>query len=101
MRDRRGGGDPPRAGERRLGGPPVGLPYFPLTPTFPWLGPLGRPPLPTKWSIDFGEPIDLREHGPDDADDPILVNRIVESVRETLQRMVDGRLARRRSIWFG
>jgi 1-acyl-sn-glycerol-3-phosphate acyltransferase len=82
-------------------GRPFGLPYLPLTPTFPWLGPLGLVPLPTKWSIDFGEPIDLSQHGPDDADDPILVNRIVESVRETLQGMVDGRLARRRSIWFG
>jgi 1-acyl-sn-glycerol-3-phosphate acyltransferase len=82
-------------------GRPFGLPYFPLTPTFPWLGPLGLVPLPTKWSIDFGEPIDLGEHGPQGAEDPILVNRIAESVRERIQRMVDGRLARRRSIWFG
>jgi 1-acyl-sn-glycerol-3-phosphate acyltransferase len=82
-------------------GRPFGLPYFPLTPTFPWLGPLGVVPLPTKWSIDFGEPIDLSEHGPEGAEDPILVNRISESVRATLQRMVDGRLARRRSVWFG
>jgi len=82
-------------------GRPIGLPYFPLTPTFPWLGPLGVVPLPTKWSIDFGEPIDLGDHGPEDADDPILVNRISEEVRSTIQRMVDGRLARRRSVWFG
>ena len=82
-------------------GRPFGLPYFPLTPTFPWLGPLGLVPLPTKWSIDFGEPIDLSAHGPEAAQDPILVNRIAENVRATLQRMVDGRLARRRSIWFG
>jgi 1-acyl-sn-glycerol-3-phosphate acyltransferase len=82
-------------------GRPFGLPYFPLTPTFPWLGPLGLLPLPTKWSIDFGEPIDLGEHGPEGAEDPILVNRIAESVRETIRRMVEGRLARRRSIWFG
>jgi 1-acyl-sn-glycerol-3-phosphate acyltransferase len=82
-------------------GRPFGLPYFPLTPTFPWLGPLGVVPLPTKWSIDFGEPVDLSGYGPEGAEDPILVNRISESVRETLQRMVDGRLARRRSVWFG
>jgi 1-acyl-sn-glycerol-3-phosphate acyltransferase len=82
-------------------GKPFGLPYFPLTPTFPWLGPLGVVPLPTKWSIDFGEPIDLEEHGPEGAEDPILVNRIAENVRATLQRMIDGRLARRRSVWFG
>ncbi|HXK09970.1 MAG TPA: lysophospholipid acyltransferase family protein [Vicinamibacteria bacterium] len=82
-------------------GRPIGLPYFPLTPTFPWLGPLGVVPLPTKWSIDFGDPIDIEGRGPEDAEDPILVNRISEKVRSTIQRMVDGRLARRRSIWFG
>ena len=82
-------------------GRPFGLPYFPLTPTFPWLGPLGIVPLPTKWSIDFGEPVDLSGYGPEGAEDPILVNRISESVRASLQRMVDGRLARRRSVWFG
>jgi len=82
-------------------GKPFGLPYFPLTPTFPWLGPLGVVPLPTKWSIDFGEPIDVSSYGPEAADDPILVNRISEDVRTTIQKMVDGRLARRRSVWFG
>jgi 1-acyl-sn-glycerol-3-phosphate acyltransferase len=82
-------------------GRPFGLPYFPLTPTFPWLGPLGVVPLPTKWSIDFGDPIDLGDCGPAAADDPILVNGISEEVRSTIQRMVDSRLRRRRSIWFG
>jgi 1-acyl-sn-glycerol-3-phosphate acyltransferase len=82
-------------------GRPLGFPYFPITPTFPLLGPLGLAPLPTKWSIDFGDPLDLREHGPEAADDPILVNRLAEQVRSTIQRMIDGRLARRRSVWFG
>jgi 1-acyl-sn-glycerol-3-phosphate acyltransferase len=82
-------------------GRPFGLPYFPLTPTFPWLGPAGFVPLPTKWSIDFGDPVDLGGHGPEGADDPILVNRLSEEVRSAIQRMVDSRLARRRSIWFG
>jgi 1-acyl-sn-glycerol-3-phosphate acyltransferase len=82
-------------------GRPLGFPYFPITPTFPLLGPLGLVPLPTKWSIDFGDPLDLSEHGPKAADDPILVNRLSEQVRSSIQRMIDGRLARRRSIWFG
>ena len=34
-----------------------GLPYFPITPAFPWLGPLGAIPLPSKWIVEFGEPI--------------------------------------------
>ena len=82
-------------------GKPLGLPYFPLTPTFPWLGPLGAVPLPSKWSIDFGDPLPMAGHGPEAADDPIVVNRLAEQVRATIQRMIDGRLARRRSIWFG
>lgn len=82
-------------------GKPFGLPYFPLTPTFPWLGLLGTIPFPTKWSIDFGEPLDLSRYPKDAADDPILVNRLSEQVRQQIQTIIDGRLARRRSIWFG
>ena len=82
-------------------GRPLGLPYFPLTPSFPWLGPLGVVPLPTRWSIEFGEPLDVQPYGPEGADDPILVNRLAEQVRSTIQGMIDGRLARRRSVFFG
>lgn len=82
-------------------GKPFGLPYWPLTPTFPWLGPLGVIPLPSKWSIDFADPIPVDSYGPEAADDPILVNRLTQEVRSTVQRMIDGRLARRRSVWFG
>jgi 1-acyl-sn-glycerol-3-phosphate acyltransferase len=82
-------------------GRPFGLPYFPITPTFPLLGPLGVVPLPTKWTIDFGDPLDLSEYGPEGAKDPILVNRLSQQVRETIQGMIDGRIARRRSVWFG
>jgi 1-acyl-sn-glycerol-3-phosphate acyltransferase len=82
-------------------GRPLGLPYFPITPTFPWLGPLGFVPLPTKWSIDFADPIPMDGYGPGAADDPILVNQLAQDIRETIQRMIDGRLARRRSVWFG
>jgi len=82
-------------------GRPFGLPYFPITPTFPALGPLGLVPLPTKWSIDFGDPLDLSPYGPEAAGDPILVNRLSQQVRETVQGMIDGRVARRRSVWFG
>jgi hypothetical protein len=43
----------------------------------------------------------LDEYGPEAADDPILVNHISEEIRATLQAMIDGRIARRRSVWFG
>jgi 1-acyl-sn-glycerol-3-phosphate acyltransferase len=82
-------------------GRPLGLPYLPITPTFPLLGPLGVIPLPTKWSIDFADPIPMAAYGPEGAEDPILVNRLSEQVRSTIQHMVDSRLARRRSVWFG
>ena len=91
----------PNLAQANFIGRPFGLPYFPLTPTFPWLGPLGVIPLPTKWSIDFGEPLDLSHYPKDAADDPILVNRLSEKVRQQIQTLIDGRLARRRSIWFG
>jgi 1-acyl-sn-glycerol-3-phosphate acyltransferase len=82
-------------------GKPIGLPYLPITPTFPLLGPLGVVPLPTKWSIDFADPMPMDPYGPEGAEDPILVNRLSERIRSTVQRMVDSRLARRRSVWFG
>ena len=47
----------PMVGNSRTLARLLGVPYFPLTPTFPWLGPLGLLPLPTKWTIQFGEPI--------------------------------------------
>jgi 1-acyl-sn-glycerol-3-phosphate acyltransferase len=62
----------------------LGLPYFPVTPTFPWLGPLGLVPLPSKWLIQFCAPIPtahLTEH----ADDPMVVYNLADQVRETIQ----------------
>jgi 1-acyl-sn-glycerol-3-phosphate acyltransferase len=91
----------PKIGSMDWVGRPFGLPYVPITPTFPALGPLGVVPLPSKWSIEFAEPVDARQYGPQAADDPILVNRLSEQVRGTVQRMLDARLARRQSVWFG
>jgi 1-acyl-sn-glycerol-3-phosphate acyltransferase len=64
----------------------LGLPYFPLTPTFPWLGPLGMVPLPSKWIIEFGEPIRTDELEPSAADDPMLVFNLADEVKETIQQ---------------
>ena len=91
----------PKIGSIDWVGKPLGLPYVPITPTFPALGPLGVVPLPSKWWIDFAEPIDVAAHGREGADDPILVNRLSEQVRSTVQGMVDDRLARRESVWIG
>ena len=67
----------------------LGVPYVPVTPTFPLLGPLGLLPAPTKWRIQFGEPLDLSSHGPEAADDEILVGKLAERVRATIQGMLD------------
>lgn len=80
----------------------VGIPYLPITPTFPWLGPLGLVPLPSKWTIRFGAPMDFAsQYGAAAADDRILVNRLSEQVRVKIQEMVDETLAQRRSVLFG
>lgn len=79
----------------------LGMPFFPLTPTWPWLGPLGLAPLPTKWSIDFGEPITLHDYDSRAASNPAVVARLSDQVRMTIQRMLLERLARRRSIFRG
>jgi 1-acyl-sn-glycerol-3-phosphate acyltransferase len=80
----------------------LGLPYFPLTPTFPWLGLAGLLPLPTKWRIVFGAPLDLAaEYGADAHEDELLVNRLKEHVRERVQRMLVEALRARDSVFTG
>lgn len=78
-----------------------GLPYLPVTPTFPLLGPLGLLPAPTKWRIRFGEIVRFDEYGPDAADDPVLVGKLADRVRAGIQQMLDGSVAERKSVWFG
>jgi len=78
----------------------TGLPYFPISPTFPWLGLLGLVPLPTKWYIDFGEPIILDGYGPDAGQNLVLVSQLSDQVRNTVQEMIHGRLAQRNSVFF-
>jgi 1-acyl-sn-glycerol-3-phosphate acyltransferase len=73
----------------------VGAPYFPITPTFPALGPLGALPLPSRWRIEFCEPIETASLGSEAADDRRLVLELAEGVRETLQeRLLTGVLER-------
>ena len=79
----------------------TGVPYLPITLTFPWLGLLGFVPLPTKWYIDFGEPIPMDQYGQDAADNLVLVSQLADQVRNTIQDMIRDRLAQRRSIFFG
>jgi 1-acyl-sn-glycerol-3-phosphate acyltransferase len=73
----------------------VGAPYFPLTPTFPWLGPLGTIPLPSRWRIEFCEPLETASYGPEAASDRAVVLELTEKVRDTVQRALYENLIRR------
>lgn len=77
------------------------LDFLPITPFFPHLGPLGFVPLPSKWMIRFGEPMDLGEFPREVADDEITINTLNEELRARVQEMVHAVLQRRRSPWLG
>jgi 1-acyl-sn-glycerol-3-phosphate acyltransferase len=79
----------------------MGIPFIPVTPTFPLLGPLGLLPLPTKWRIVFGDPISFASHGPEAADDEMLVGRLADQVRSSIQTMLDRAVKQRASVWLG
>jgi 1-acyl-sn-glycerol-3-phosphate acyltransferase len=78
----------------------LGFPYFPITPTFPLLGWLGLVPLPSKWMIEFGEPIPMDDYDPDAADDPLTIFDQTDHIRETIQHMVWDLLRRRGPAFF-
>jgi 1-acyl-sn-glycerol-3-phosphate acyltransferase len=77
----------------------LGVPYVPITPFFPWLGPLGLVPLPSKWLLEFGEPIRTDEYDARAADDPMLVFNVTDQVRETIQQSLYSLLRERTSVW--
>ena len=78
----------------------LGAPYAPITPTWPLLGPLGLVPLPSKWIIEFGSPVETADLGPAAADDPMLVFDLTDQVRETIQQTLYSLLMQRRSVFF-
>jgi len=78
----------------------LGMPYIPITPFFPLLGPLGLVPLPSKWLIEFGEPIRTDAYDEGAADDPMLVFNVTDQVRETVQQTLYTLLMQRRSVFY-
>ncbi|MDT4919856.1 MAG: hypothetical protein QOI15_758 [Pseudonocardiales bacterium] len=89
----------PVLGRSKLAARLLNLPYFPLTPTFPWLGPLGLIPLPSKWYIEFGAPIHTEDLDRAAADDEAVVFDLADRVRETIQSTLYRLLVQRRSVW--
>ena len=90
----------PKLAESRTLARATGAPFVPITPTFPWLGLLGLVPLPSRWRIEFCEPISLAEHPPEAAEDRRLVFDISEQVRETIQEKLYENLVRRGSVFL-
>jgi 1-acyl-sn-glycerol-3-phosphate acyltransferase len=77
----------------------LGMPYIPITPFFPLLGPLGLVPLPSKWLLEFGEPIRTDEYDEIASDDPMLVFNVTDQVRETIQQTLYSLLMKRQSVF--
>jgi 1-acyl-sn-glycerol-3-phosphate acyltransferase len=78
----------------------TGFPYFPISLRFPWFGPLGIVPFPTKWYIDFGKPIPMGDYEPDASENLVLVSRLTDQVRNVVQQMINDRLNQRRSVFY-
>jgi 1-acyl-sn-glycerol-3-phosphate acyltransferase len=77
----------------------LGVPYIPITPFFPLLGPLGLVPLPSKWILEFGEPIRTDTYDESAAEDPMLVFDVTDQVRETIQQSLYKLLMERKSVF--
>lgn len=78
---------------------PLGFPFIPVTPLFPFLGPLGTIPLPTKWKVYFGKQIQFDQFSSKDLNDDILVNRETENLRKKIQEMIKVGVKERQSIF--
>jgi 1-acyl-sn-glycerol-3-phosphate acyltransferase len=70
------------------------LPYFPLTPLFPWLGLVGAVPLPSRWIIEFCEPVSPSGDAGQEPDED-LVTKLADQVRDTIQDKLDALVAER------
>lgn len=79
----------------------IGVPYLPITPTFPLLGLLGCIPFPSKWSIHFGKPIDFSKYDESTLQDEIAIHKLSEMVRDHIQNILYEQLKRRRSVLLG
>ena len=91
----------PMLGDMRLLARLFGLPYFPITPLFPLAGPLGMIPLPSKWHIEFGEPIRTVDYDDSAPEDPMVTFELTDQVRETIQQTLYRLLANRRNTFLG
>ncbi len=78
----------------------LGFPYFPITATFPWLGPIGIVPLPTQYHIHYGKPIRFfDEYPPETVKDPEKVRMLADQAQIIVQDMINNGLDARESVF--
>ena len=78
----------------------LGFPYFPVTPTFPHMGPIGLFPLPVKYRIYYGKPFHFyKEYPPETVNNPAKIKELVEVVRSSVQDMIAKGLEARTGIF--
>lgn len=80
-------------------GKPIGAPFFPITPLWPWFGMLGFLPLPSKWTITFGKPISTAEYTERDAANFLVLQRLTRRVRDEIQETLQKGVLRRKSVF--
>jgi 1-acyl-sn-glycerol-3-phosphate acyltransferase len=81
----------------------LGLPYFPVVAqllALPVIGPFALLPLPSKWLIEYGEPIDTASMGPEVAEDAMALFDLTDQVRDRIQGMLHRNLMGRRSVFL-
>ncbi len=77
----------------------VGLEELPIAMNV-LLGPLGFIPLPSRWIIRFGEPIQMEKYGEKAAENDVRVNALTNQLRKRVQKMVDELLEKREKVWL-
>ena len=82
-----------------ISGRALGLPFVPLTPTFPMLGLLGLMPLPSKWVISIGEPLSPESATEAGAESSARTAQVAAHLRDRVQQLVDLGLRSRESVW--
>lgn len=75
----------------------LGMPAFPITPTWPLFGPLGAMPLPVKYRLYFGEPMHFEG---DSDDEDRVIGAKVDQVKEAIEQMLDRGLEEREGVFF-
>jgi 1-acyl-sn-glycerol-3-phosphate acyltransferase len=74
-------------------------PWLPLTPLFPWLGPVGLVPLPARWLVRLSPPVVAHEQV-SDAADAVAINAVAAAIRERIQKDVAELVEQRARPWW-